>query len=124
MGCTMRRYLISFLAGATLASFAWGGYLLWHQFFFDVPMIMFRAQEPAEAGERILEYLDDPQPQRAARVRFMATNLVVGASVAVDDVASRYPYLPVTRFWARRMSRYDNYMHEWRAAHVTNSVPK
>jgi len=69
-------------------------------------------EDQARAGQRMLEYIDDPSPERRARIGFMATNLVSFFPDTVEHLADDYPYLPVRQHWESRAATFTNFLHE------------
>ncbi|MSU59100.1 MAG: hypothetical protein EXS35_13200 [Pedosphaera sp.] len=111
---------IAFFAGALVASVAWGVYVVrYHIEFVAGATGSLHAQ--AGAGEQILKYLDDPQPQKASRLAFMASNMVAGFSVGVEMCEDHYPYLHVKQRWSAESRRLDEFLRERQTRTLTNS---
>jgi hypothetical protein len=119
----MKRWIpvtIAFVAGVLVTSVAWGVYVVhYHIEFVAGATGSLHAQ--AGAGEQILRYLDDPEPLQAARLAFMASNMVAGFSVGVDMCEEHYPYLHVKRRWLSEYRRFDEFLRQRHVRVLTNS---
>jgi len=103
--------LAAFLVGGVVASVPWGIYALHRQIEF-VGNAAATLDGQAHAGEQILGYLDEPEPQKAARLAFMASNMVACFPSGIDMCEEQYPFFHVKRSWSSDYNRYQQFLRE------------
>ena len=113
--------LLAFLAGAVVASIAWR----WHLLQCQVEVVtgaVAALHGQAGAGEQILSYLDEPQPEKVRRLGFMASNMVAAFSVGIKGMDQRYPYLHIQRRWSSESQGFEDFLRQRQARTLTNGT--
>jgi hypothetical protein len=105
------RTTATFLCGAVAASLVWGWQLFHLQLEYSVSAVA-ALQAQAGAGQRVILYLENPQPEDRRALSFMATNMVEGVSTGIDGCEARWPYLKIKERYSSDRLRFEEFLRE------------
>lgn len=113
--------MLAFFAGAIIASAVWAPYLVKCQIELSATCLELSAEQ-AHISERILNYLDNPNPIDARKLSFSATNHLEGFPSDVDYWDKRYPYMDIKRDFAKTSRSFQEFLQEREARLATNGM--
>ena len=103
--------IVAFLLGGGIASAAWGLYFFKTQTDWATAAVSVREGD-AHFGEMVLDYIDAPDKQKAARLNFTSTNMVAGFLNAVDMCERHFSYVHAKSRFSAEYQRYQTFLDE------------
>ena len=113
MKCAVK-WFISFGAGVLVASVCWGWYVMHLQMDLAVGCATTLVRE-AELGRMMLEYLESPDPSKARRVEFAASNTVVHLSADVESLDRQFPWMRLNSRLSPSTERAESFIRDWQS---------
>ena len=113
----------AFITGAALASLAWGRYVLHLQIDMVAGGTMSQAGM-SDFGQQVLSYMDSPDPLKARRVEFAASNLVACFPDKMAAWDKAYPRFDIKRKMKPSVEKAQDFLRQRQGRGATNGAAR